>query len=137
MGTVQMKEGWKCVFQINGKQFAAAIGTALLLELSACNWDMLDKVHTYNFYHIMAHVNNISTIDAEALTFGSFGPGSGSILEHVTCSSTEEKLNECTLYYEYDGFGFCSHSQDAGLRCGKFTELTHKQTLCYVYIIII
>ena len=57
-------------------------------------------------------------LDAQALSYGSFGSGSGSIFEYVSCSGTEMALTECTTIKNY--YGNCTHSHDAGLRCGKY-----------------
>ena len=59
-------------------------------------------------------------IDAQIVTYGSFGSGSGSILDYVSCSGTETTLTECVLIENYYGFGYCTHSQDTGLRCGMY-----------------
>ena len=70
---------------------------------------------TFNLYHVM-HV-----LDAQILTYGSFGYGSGSILDYVECRGTEMALTECTLIENYI-FGYC-YSQDTGLRCGMCNNI--------------
>lgn len=75
---------------------------------------MLDLYST-----IIYSVLCIYVLDAQALTYGSFGSGSGSTLDYVLCSGTEMALTECTLTKNYYLLGYCTHSHDAGLRCGK------------------
>ena len=55
-------------------------------------------------------------IDAQALSGGSFGEGTGQIwLDNVECTGNEITLMNCRSNSTSDGY--CTHAQDAGVRC--------------------
>ena len=66
-------------------------------------------------------LHDIHVLDAQILTYGSFGRGSGSILDYVACSGTAMELIECSLFENYSSY--CTHSQDTGLRCGMCSNV--------------
>ena len=69
--------------------------------------------------------------DAQALSFATFGPGTGPIfLDNVACTGSETGLLSCP----YDGIGIhnCVHGEDASVRCSqncKWIECSHMHTL--------
>ena len=63
---------------------------------------------------------------AQVLRGAAFGPGSGSILEEVYCFSSTVKLTDCYLLNDY---GYCSHYEDAGVRCGMHVDAHNMDTL--------
>ena len=73
-------------------------------------------------------------IGTQALCYGdsTFGQGTDlSILERVNCQGTETLLINCTLIDYQDHYGYCFHSDDAGVRCGKLmlTVMTSKMQI--------
>ena len=53
-----------------------------------------------------------------AYTEAHFGEGKGYIwIDEVECDGTEESIRECS--FNAWGDEDCSHSEDAGVRCGK------------------
>ncbi|XP_072176095.1 scavenger receptor cysteine-rich domain-containing protein DMBT1-like [Diadema setosum] len=65
------------------------------------------------------------TPNAEAMSRGTYGQGSGPILlDNVGCIGLEPSLSNCSSngWYNHD----CQHDEDAGVRCGK--------TSLYIYI---
>ena len=51
-----------------------------------------------------------------------FGPGSGTIwLDEIVCSGAENDINSCR--HEPVGRHDCTHSEDAGVICGRFFQL--------------
>ena len=72
-------------------------------------WDISDA-------NVVCQQLNYSRV-VSALGDAYFGQGSGPILyDEVTCNGTETHLADCA----HNGVGIhdCSHSEDAGLRCG-------------------
>ena len=82
------------------------------------SWDMADA-------QVVCRQLGYSTNNAEAFNSAYFGQGTGSIfLSDVICDGTEYSLKDCS----YTSYNNCSHSGDAGVRCGKF-----KMTYIYTY----
>ena len=54
---------------------------------------------------------------SEPVWHGELGQGTGpSLLYEIMCMGYETHINECMTYFYYD---MCTHSQDAGVRCGQ------------------
>lgn len=74
----------------------------------------------------MAYVPII--IGATALSFATFGAGSGSIwLDNVNCAGTETRLSNCPA--NSIGIHNCIHSEDASVRCGTAVDLCSEGTI--------
>ena len=73
-------------------------------------------------------INYLFLVDASAIPFARFGPGSGPILlDDVACTGFEDRLIDC----RYDSnTGDCSHPNDASVRCQPKGE---KAKLNYYY----
>ena len=59
-----------------------------------------------------------------------FGQGTGQIaLVNVLCAGTEARLADCSV----GSTTFCSHSEDAGVRCQAQTGVSKKNSNLFIY----
>ncbi|XP_071476063.1 scavenger receptor cysteine-rich domain-containing protein DMBT1-like [Diadema antillarum] len=79
------------------------------------NWDDDDA-------RVVCRQLGYSTSHAQAVTGGTYGQGSGSILlDNVECDGWESSLASCSSngWYSHN----CGHHEDAGVRCGKGLQI--------------
>ena len=77
---------------------------------------MSDQVGNQNIGFLMTRLISLSSSGATPLSFGAFGPGSGTILMNkVDCNGTETSLEQC--WFKGWDITECNHTEDAAVIC--------------------
>ena len=109
------KDVWRFVLITSGARCVTMAGVWLMLEWSADSWDSLWQVSCPVYLKCGDQMHTlVIIIGTIATTNAFFGQGTGPIaLVNVLCAGTEARLADCST----GSTTFCSHSEDAGVRC--------------------
>ena len=89
-----------------------------MLVLYADNYILLLQVFSNVDIITSSYTNQSCILGAEALGQATFGEGTGRIwLDNVQCTENETSILNCSV--AASGVNFCTHDQDAGVRCAQ------------------
>ena len=126
---------WRCALEECGGLCVTEVGAPLMLLWCAGSWDLkwmhqgdvslfqslgLEKVCcNYKVHGVSMLVESISyCTDPTAYHNAQYGQGNGSIfLNNLRCTGRESSLLDCQTQDAIGNPRYCSHSDDAGVRC--------------------
>ena len=136
--------GWKCALEKCGELCVTTVGALTMLVWCADNWDLkwmyqghVSSFSSFRFCRctLQININHIllacckkvvtytslmQFTDPTAYSNAHYGQGTGPIfLDYLWCNGKELFLLDCQYNQEYEigNVRYCSHSQDAGVRC--------------------
>ena len=122
------REGWRCALEECGGLCVTEVGTTLMPVWCAGSWVskwmyqgdvslFLSQAHGASMYIESIQFYSYCT-DPTAYHNAQYGQGNGSIfLNNLRCTGRESSLLDCQTQDAIGNPRYCSHSDDAGVRC--------------------